>query len=142
MSLWEKLFGHRTNRAPSGSVPTWALSASAAALTTNLRLTRATDIVVYSVANTNSMLPTFDSNAVLLAERVAFGELREGDIVTYRAPKSAKLIVHRLNQRRGPNWWPVGDGNTSLDSELVTPANFDRRICGILYGAKDATTDN
>jgi signal peptidase I len=99
------------------------------------------DVAVCAVENTDSMLPTFDANAILLAEKVEFGALREGDIVTYKS-RSGKLIVHRLNDRRPKGWWPVGDNNRTADPELVTPENLDRRVIGILYGAKDATTDN
>lgn len=98
------------------------------------------DIIATSIANTNSMVPTLDANCVVLLEKCDFAALTEGDIVTYRST-SGLLVCHRLNERTPRGWWPLGDGNGSMDRELVTAANFDRRLCGILYGARTPTTD-
>lgn len=140
MGLFGNLFGRRTERAPSSAISVFALSLAGRSLCLNLKSAVGVDVVVYAVQNTNSMVPTFDANAVLLAEKVDFKLLVEGDIVTYRT--AGKLIVHRLNERYGAGWWPLGDGNGRMDRVLVTPENFDRRVCGILYGAKDARTDH
>lgn len=140
MSILGTLFGHRTTKAASGSLLPSEWQRACISITLNLRAMFGADVVAYTVANTNSMLPTFDANAILLAEKVPFESLREGDIVT-RHSANGLIIVHRLNEREGSNWWPLGDGNGVMDNELVTPANFDRRVCGILYGAKDAATD-
>lgn len=140
MNWLKKLFGYRTDRAPSGSLALATLQAEAVTFAFNLGLRHGRNVTTAQVANTNSMLPVFDANAILLLEHVPFDALREGDIVTYRS--RGKLIVHRLNERRPGGWWPLGDGNGTMDPELVTPANLDRRLCGILYAAKDATTDN
>lgn len=143
MSFLGTLFGHRTRLSASSSVPRLQMTLAGQNVARYLAATVGADVVAFQVANTNSMLPTFDENAILLGEKVSFDVLREGDIVTWRSAIEApgKVIVHRLNEREGRGWWTLGDGNGSMDSELVTPENFDRRICGILYAAKDATTD-
>ena len=140
----KKIFGYRTQRAPSGSLPLAQLSNIAWGIVSAFRHA---GIAVESntVANTNSMLPTLDSNAVLLLEECQFSALTEGDIVTYWGdPKlwgPNKLILHRLNEQMRGGWWPLGDGNGKLDPELVTQINFHRRLCGILYGVRTADTN-
>lgn len=142
MNWLQKIFGYRTSRAPAGSLDPAVLAALGNLWGHAMSVQQGVSVVAYAVANTNSMVPTFDANAVLLAEAVDFSALGEGDVVTYRSVTSpGKLVVHRLNERRGANWWPLGDGNGSMDGELVTPQNFDRRICGILYGKKASDTD-
>lgn len=146
MSWFKKFFGYRTQRAPSGSLPPIALMSIAEGLHFNVSASHGADWEPATVTNTNSMLPLFDSNAVVLLEKCEYGSLREGDLVTYFGnPKiwgGGKLILHRLNEKLSGGWWPLGDGNTRLDPELVTPDNFHRRVCGILYGSKAADTDN
>ena len=140
MTFWQKLFGHRTTRCASGSAS--LVQAEQVALSTALLLASHTGYAtnVHRVSNTNSMLPVLDNNAIILAEAAPFAALQEGDIVTYQA--GAKLICHRLNERTARGWWPLGDGNASMDAALVTPENYRGRICGILYGQYSADTNN
>lgn len=87
---------------------------------------------VFTIAPTGSMKPTLDENSVVAVEAVAFGELRMGDIVIYR-DASGLPIVHRLQQQVAERWIVLGDNNSSVDREAVTPANFVGRVCAIFY---------
>lgn len=140
MNFFRKLFGYRSKLAASSSL-SYPEALDLASLCCERLRNDGRDVLLMAVTNTNSMLPTFDANAVLLLEKCGFAALREGDIVTYRANFNNELHVHRLNERRGEGWWPLGDGNGTMDPELVTLVNFDRRVCGIIYGAKSADTD-
>lgn len=140
MNWLKKVFGYRTQRAPSGSLPVSALHSIAEGLAVNAGISHGVDWCAGTVSNTDSMLPVFDANALLILEPCDFNALQEGDIVTYRS-KRGLLIVHRLNEKLRDGWWPLGDGNGRLDPELVTPTNLHRRVCGILYGRKTPETD-
>lgn len=135
----KQFLGYRTSLAPSGSLPAPEALAAAQTAAYSIAARSGIDVTCASVANTNSMLPTFDSNAVLLLESVPFNRLREGDLVTYRS--DLLLVVHRLNALTKRGWEIVGDGNARQDSARVTPDNFDRRVCGIIYGIKAEDTD-
>ncbi len=87
---------------------------------------------VFMVAPTGSMKPTLDENSVVAVERVFFAQLRHGDIVIYRSA-SGQPIVHRLHAQIQNNWQVLGDNNSAVDRELVTPANLLGRVCAIFY---------
>jgi signal peptidase I len=78
------------------------------------------------------MKPTLDENSIVTIETVAFGQLRQGDIVIYRN-SSGEPIVHRLYERSNGSWLVLGDNNPSVDREAVTPANLVGRVCAIFY---------
>ncbi|MFT3783359.1 MAG: signal peptidase I [Nibricoccus sp.] len=87
---------------------------------------------VFTIAPTGSMKPTLDENSIVAVEVVDFAALREGDIIIYR-DKNNLPIVHRLRQHAGGRWIVLGDNNSSVDNEFVTPANFMGRVCAIFY---------
>jgi signal peptidase I len=87
---------------------------------------------VFTIAPTGSMKPTLDENSIVTIETVAFGQLRQGDIVIYRN-SSGEPIVHRLYERSNGFWLVLGDNNPSVDREAVTPANLLGRVCAIFY---------
>lgn len=87
---------------------------------------------VFTIAPTGSMKPTLDENSVVAVETVKFDELRAGDIVIYR-DRAGLPIVHRLHQKSGDRWIVLGDNNSSVDRETVTPANLVGRVCAIFY---------
>lgn len=87
---------------------------------------------VFTIAPTGSMKPTLDENSVVAVETVKFDELRAGDIVIYR-DNAGLPIVHRLHQKAGERWIVLGDNNSSVDRETVTPANLIGRVCAIFY---------
>lgn len=92
---------------------------------------------VFTVAPTGSMKPTLDESSVVAVEKVAFAELRQGDIVIYRSV-SGFPIVHRLYQQHGDSWLVLGDNNGTIDREAVTAANFVGRVCAIFYTSSGA----
>lgn len=140
MTFFQKLFGYRTKRSASSSL-SYPEALDLASLCCERLRNDGRDVLLMAVTNTNSMLPTFDANAVVLLEKCQFEALREGDVVTYTASFAQGLAIHRLNEKRKTGWMAVGDGNSTIDPELVTPVNFGRRVCGIIYGAKSADTD-
>jgi len=87
---------------------------------------------VFTIAPTGSMKPTLDENSIVTVETVAFGQLRQGDIVIYRNA-SGEAIVHRLYERSNGSWLVLGDNNPTVDREAVTPANLVGRVCAIFY---------
>lgn len=140
MTFFQKLFGYRSKLSASSSLSYPEALDAAQGLCARLTYD-GKDVTLRPVTNTNSMLPQLDSNAVVLLEKCPFESLREGDIVTYEASFAQGLAIHRLNEKRKTGWMAVGDGNSTIDPELVTPVNFGRRVCGIIYGAKSADTD-
>lgn len=87
---------------------------------------------VFTIAPTGSMKPTLDENSVVAVEKVAFSDLRQGDIVIYR-DVAGLPIVHRLHQKVDGHWIVLGDNNASVDHETVTPVNLVGRVCAIFY---------
>jgi signal peptidase I len=87
---------------------------------------------VFTIAPTGSMKPTLDENSVVAVETVVFGQLRKGDIIIYRNSAGVP-IVHRLYEQGNGSWFVLGDNNTAVDREAVTPANLLGRVCAIFY---------
>lgn len=92
--------------------------------------------MVYSVRPTGSMRPLFDGNCLLLTEKAKFETLEVGDIVVFSHVRTGKLVVHRILERRKNGFWTKGDHNDGMDSDLVTPANYQARIYGIIYTSR------
>jgi hypothetical protein len=146
MSWLSKLFPQsRTRKVASGALPLEQLLALAQGWAASQSYATGANVIAVTVANTNSMIPTLDNNCVILLEKVVFEALSEGDIVRFRGNPALwgreSFILHRLNERTARGWWPLGDGNTKMDPEVVTPENFDRRVCGILYARRLENTD-
>jgi signal peptidase I len=95
---------------------------------------------VYTVAPTGSMKPTLDESSVVTVEKVAFIELRRGDIVIYRSAGGAP-VIHRLYEQSGDGWLVLGDNNASIDREAVNARNLLGRVCAIFYTAAGAPID-
>jgi len=87
---------------------------------------------VFMIAPTGSMKPTLDENSVVAVETVFFSQLRQGDIVIYQSA-SGQPIVHRLHALIHDQWQVLGDNNSAVDREMVTPANLLGRVCAIFY---------
>jgi hypothetical protein len=86
-----------------------------------------------TVLPTGSMRPFFDEKAILLMENVPFEQLKVGDIVTYRHPSLGIPVVHRLVLKERDKFWAKGDANERMDNVYVTPANYLRRVYGMIY---------
>ncbi len=95
---------------------------------------------VFTISATGSMRPTLDESSVVTVEKVAFEDLRRGDIIIYRNNRGLP-IIHRLFEEHGARWLVLGDNNASIDAEAVTNANFVGRVCAIFY-TSDAGTSN
>lgn len=87
---------------------------------------------VFTIAPTGSMKPTLDENSVVAVETVTYNDLRAGDIVIYR-DAAGLPIVHRLHHKDGSRWIVLGDNNSTVDRETVTPTNLVGRVCAIFY---------
>jgi signal peptidase I len=93
---------------------------------------RATGGVVHRVHGP-SMLPVLSADALAVTEPADFATLRAGDIVVYR-DRAGVLVVHRLYEYRSRgDWLALGDNNSALDHEPVTPANYAGRVWAIFY---------
>lgn len=92
---------------------------------------------VFTVAPTGSMKPTLDESSVVTVEKVAFSQLRRGDIVIYRSISGAP-VIHRLYEQSGDSWIVLGDNNPAIDRESVRAANLLGRVCAIFYTAAGA----
>jgi signal peptidase I len=92
--------------------------------------------MVYSVRPTGSMRPLFDGNCLLLTEKAKFESLEVGDIVVFRHSRTGTLVVHRILERQKNGFWTKGDHNDGMDSDLVTPKNYQARIYGIIYTSR------
>lgn len=145
MGFWSNLFKPSqpaAKLAPSGSLTRYALESIAGALCFNVRAAHGADWLATPITNTNSMLPLMDANCVVLLEKCPFEDLRTGDIVEYDWSARGIFALHRLGEKDSAgNFVVAGDNNAVNDGVRVTPQNFQRRLCGILYGAKDAKTD-
>lgn len=84
------------------------------------------------IAATGSMIPTLDESSVVLYEIVPYDDLHVGDIVVY-SNRDGIHVIHRLAEKRGDDFWPLGDHNGKMDGEYVTRQNFLYRVWGILY---------
>jgi signal peptidase I len=83
------------------------------------------------------MKPTLDESSVVTVEKVAFVELRRGDIVIYRSAGGAP-VIHRLYEQSGDGWLVLGDNNAAIDREAVNARNLLGRVCAIFYTAAGA----
>lgn len=96
---------------------------------------------VFTIAPTGSMKPTLDENSVVAVETVTYDNLRPGDIVIYR-DEAGLPIVHRLHHKDGNRWIVLGDNNSTVDRETVTPANLVGRVCAIFYTSPGVGPDS
>jgi signal peptidase I len=92
---------------------------------------------VFTIAATGSMKPTLDENSVVAIETVPYSQLRQGDIVIYRSADGVP-VVHRLYEQANGRWIVLGDNNSSVDRETVTPTNLVGRVCAIFYTSPGA----
>lgn len=89
------------------------------------------DSAICSVADTNSMLPTFDRNTFLVVEKRGYSELSVGDVVAYQGED--RLIVHRLVRQSREGWIVRGDANDREDDTFVTASNFYGRVSAVVF---------
>lgn len=126
----------RETRRSSGIAPSSSLDSFAAGHVASRLAPMVAGTKVCKVAPTGSMRPLFDDNSLLLLEPAPFASLQIGDIVVFRHSATGNLIVHRILERRGDAFWTKGDHNKTMDNELVTAANYQGRVYGIIYAAR------
>lgn len=96
------------------------------------------DFQVFSVADTGSMHPTLAGSDYLLAQKVKYDDLKEGEIVIYN-PKwnNGKSTVHRLVQKDKGGWIMSGDNNKRSESwERMTPETYTAKAIKIIRKPK------
>lgn len=91
-----------------------------------------------SVMPTGSMKPVFDERSMLVVEPAPFESLQVGDIVTYRHPRFALPVVHRITERRGDEFWSQGDNNSRADDIHITRDNYQGRVFSIVYSRESS----
>ncbi len=78
-----------------------------------------------------SMEPQFGKNSVLLTSPGNFKDLRPGMLVVYK-DAFGDLVAHRLMENTGKGWIAKGYNNKTIDPGLVTEANLQGVIFGVL----------
>jgi signal peptidase I len=95
---------------------------------------------IYQVAPTGSMQPTMDGGDYVIAVKMPYEDLKEGDIINY-TPKwnNGGLVVHRLVQKDKGGWIASGDANKRSESwERVTPETYRDKAVKIVRKPKKA----
>ena len=94
--------------------------------------------ILARLTDTNSMDPTFDSEATLLETPISdISQIRPGDIVSYTTKLNDGIIVHRVIEigydRDG--WYArfKGDNLNAPDPELVRASQVQRKVLAIFY---------
>jgi hypothetical protein len=127
---------------PAGNVPVRHAAVGSPSSTADwnsaLRAATAATLMVpgaklITVMPTGSMEPIFNERALLLLEPARFEDLNIGDIVTYRSPYHGIVVVHRILEKRGRNFWAKGDNNGRMDPVYITRENYQARVFGIIY---------
>lgn len=105
-------------------------------------LTNNTEII--RITNTKSMIPTLDSNTLVIIEKITFFEtLKTGDIIVYKVddPNSIiynELILHRIYFIDNENKTLItkGDNNDLCDPEVKFSQIYGRVFC-VIYAAEE-----
>lgn len=101
-------------------------------------LTNNTEII--RISDTKSMIPTLDSNTLVIMEKILFIEsLKVGDIIVYKInnPNSKlynELILHRIYSidQENKTFFAKGDNNDLCDPEVKFDQIYGRIFC-IIY---------
>lgn len=91
-----------------------------------------TDLEIFTVAATCSMLPTLDSSSVLLVEPWTGAALHINDIVIYEASVQNPFVAHRVAALSEFSFIPEGDANKSGDGWRAKSL-IKFRVAGILF---------
>lgn len=94
--------------------------------------------ILAQLTNTNSMDPTFDSEAILLETPVVdVTQIQPGDIVSYVTPLSSGVIVHRVVEigEDDKGWYArfKGDNLNTEDPQVVRANQIQRKVLAIFY---------
>ena len=90
---------------------------------------------VYNVMDTHSMEPTLWGGDFIVVVPAPYGELKLGQIITYRAdwqPPGAPPVTHRLVKKDSLGWVLSGDNNARSEPQWrVTSKNYIGLVVGI-----------
>lgn len=92
-------------------------------------------LIAGSVAFTGSMLPTLQGGDWVVLDPVPHDQLREGDIVTYKAEWNPAFanVIHRLLEKDGAGWIASGDNNPYSEAGWrITPDNYHAK-CVLVF---------
>lgn len=81
----------------------------------------------------DSMAPTFKRGNIVVTRPAEPGNIRAGDIITYRSPLDGKVATHRVAETRltegGQTLFQTkGDANEDVDPYAVPPQNLVGRV--------------
>ncbi len=87
---------------------------------------------IHNVQPTGSMEPVLNEKCYLLVARIAFNELKVGDIILFDT--NGLLMVHRIISisSSGSYMATKGDANTVSDPGYVTEQNYVGAVIGII----------
>ena len=95
------------------------------------------NVILSSFADTNSMDPLLDENANGLEIKPEEGQLKVGDIISYRSEFLGGTVIHRIiaiNQdNHGTYYTTQGDNNDVQDPEKIRFGQIEGVLIGILY---------
>lgn len=132
------------------SFPTLKIAPSSTlSIESSLRLSRQIQLLtnnteIVRITNTKSMVPTLDSNTLVIIEKITFFEtLKIGDIIVYKVddPNSIiynELILHRIYSIDNQNktLFTKGDNNDLCDPEIKFSQIYGRVFC-VIYAAEE-----
>lgn len=132
------------------SFPTLKIAPSSTlSIESSLRLSRQIQLLtnnteIVRITNTKSMVPTLDSNTLVIIEKITFFEtLKIGDIIVYKVddPNSIiynELILHRIYFIDNENKTLItkGDNNDLCDPEVKFSQIYGRVFC-IIYASEE-----
>lgn len=88
-------------------------------------LTAMPDTWVARLLPTGSMEPTLNENDWLLFKRVSFGQIHEGDVISFYCPRDSVPVTHRVVCRlENGRLMTRGDNNDYVDPWTVGPEDF------------------
>lgn len=77
------------------------------------------------------MAPYYGEGSVLLVDRAPYNKLRAGMMVVFR-DADGDTVGHWLVRQENGGWVTQGVNNVELDPELLTEANYQGVIFGVL----------
>lgn len=88
-------------------------------------LTATPDTWVGRLTPTGSMEPTLSPKDWLIYQQVPLGQVRPGDIISFRCPQDHQPVTHRVVRRLANGRLVTkGDGNVDEDPWTIGPAEF------------------
>lgn len=103
----------------------------------NMVVIKEENVILSSFADTNSMDPLLDKDASGLEIEPVAGELKVGDIISYRSEVLGGVVIHRIiemgEDEKGTYYLVQGDNNNFRDPEKVRFEQIEGVLIGVLY---------